>query len=301
MVNDVVFITDTHFMRTARVRTGDFLEDCAVKLQWVQEYCNTNKCVLVHGGDLFNTPSVPDEVKNRIFPIIAGFKYGFYAIPGNHSILYNSYDYMHKTSYQTLVSTGLITDFTNQTLDMGDWILTNQKPVITRGKPQIGVFHGFLNQEDDNWTFNFQDITSTDPLYVCLGHDHVKYEPICWMSNTKIFRPGSFVRQTRQEESFRQPEILHIRFRNGKLVHKDIPIGTARHYDEIFNAKEVVISKAQQQGAYDAIIAQIRNASAGDTTFPQALSQVASEPVQQFAMKLLTEYRIESQSKRQNL
>lgn len=298
---EFVMITDTHFMNSSRVRTGDVLEDLATKLEFVRDYCNEHNCILLHGGDMFNTPSVPDTVKNRLFPIFASFNNDVYAIPGNHDELYNSYDHINKTSYQTLVSSGLIKDLYNKTIDLGECILTSQKPLITRGKPQICLYHGFLNQDDGNWTFYFQDINTQDPTYILLGHDHVVYDPLQFLPNVKIIRPGSFHRQTRQAEHLRQPVLVHIRIKDGKLQFKRVEIATARPFSEIFTAKETNITKAQQHDSYEDIIKQIRDARVGEMTFTQALQQVAPETIVDYATKLLTQYRMDSSIKRQNL
>lgn len=295
-----VFITDTHFLLTSKVRTGDVLSDLATKLTFVRDYCNTNNCALLHSGDFFNTPSVPDIVKNTIFPILRSFKNPIYTIFGNHDLLYGSEEFLDKTSYKTLVTTDLVTPIDNATIDLGSCFLTNELPLITRGKPTICLYHGFLNS-DDKWSLKFQDINTTDHTYILLGHDHCPYPPLAFSNNVKIFRPGSFLRQTRNEEHLRIPELLHIRINEGKLQYKSVPISTARPASEVFLAKEAAISKAAQHESYENIIAQIRSASSSQLTFSEALNQVTAPEVSEYITKLLTNYRMNNSVKRQNL
>lgn len=300
---DFVFITDSHFKASSNVRSGEYLEDLAVKLQYVVAYCNKHNAILLHGGDFFDKPSVPDVVKNRILPILMGLKTKCYIVSGNHCLLYNSQEFNYKTSYQTFVSAGLFHDMDNSTVDLGECIITNETPIINRGKPQLVLFHGFLNQEDGKNTLYFQDIANDiqDKVYILLGHDHTVYEPLQYSSNVKIFRPGSFSRQTREDASIRMPELLHIRVQDDSLQFKTKLIETARPAEEIFKTKLKNITKSQQRETYDDIIRQIRNAGAGEMSLSQALQTVAGEDVCEFAEKLLTDKRLSEQHNNNNL
>lgn len=297
------YITDTHLKASMNVRSGDALEDLSTKLQFVIDYCNKHNCILLHGGDVFDTPSVPDLVKNKVIPIFRSLKTKLYTLAGNHSLLYNSEDYNYKTTYQTFIAAGIFIPLDNQTIDLGECIITNEVPLINRGKPQIGMYHGFLNKDDGKWSFYYQDISSTltDKTFILLGHDHVAYEPLEFSSNVKIFRPGSFCRQTRDETNMRIPELMHIRVVDGKLQYKMVPISVARPYEEVFKTKVTNITKAQQRQSYEDIINQIRNANVGNMTMLQALEQISTPDVVNYASKLLTDVKIKKQHEKGNL
>lgn len=300
---DIVFITDTHFRISSNVREGDSLQDLADKLKFVVDYCNLNDAILLHGGDVFDSPSVPDMVKNKIAPIFKKLKKDCFALSGNHCQLYNNPEYNYKTSFQTFVATGVLKSLDGVTVDLGELIITNELPVIQRNKPQIVVYHGFLNQEDGKNTFHFQDIAPgvTDQVYILLGHDHCVYDPLPYLDSIKFFRPGSFNRQTREQESMRIPQLMHIRCSNGQLKYKMVPIASARPAEEVFKTKLLTVTKAQQRNSYDDIIAQIRSANSGDLTFEQAMHQVAPDDVCNFVTKILTESRLNRQHNRANL
>lgn len=286
---DYVFITDLHFKSSSKVRSGNVLEDMVRKLKFVVDYCNSYDAALLLGGDIFDKSTVPDFVKSEIAPVLTKVKNGVYAIPGNHDRLYDNPEYNFKTSYNVLVSHGVIEDLT--TIDFGDVILTSEVPVVTKGKPQIVVFHGFLNIEDGRSTFHFTDIQTTDNCVVCLGHDHVEYETLQYNDTVKIIRPGSFHRDTRVETNFRTPKLVHLRVKDGKILSKFVPI-ECRDFNEVFTAKETKITKAQQHDTYEAIIEHIRNAQVTDLTFEQAMSQVAEPDVVEFAIQVLTEEKL---------
>lgn len=302
---NICVISDTHFKNTSNVRTGSLLEDQAAKLKFVVDYCKKHNAYLVHTGDVFDKPSVPDIVKNVLAPILQELPHKMLTIPGNHSILYNSTEskLMVKTSYQLWCSHGIIEDITDRELDLGECYLSSKKPVQSKDKPQVVIYHGFLNQDDGNNSFYFQDIEPgiKNKTYIILGHDHTVYDPLEVSDNVKIFRIGSFTRLSRDEESYRTPQFLHILVKDGTLKFKNVPITVARPADEIFKAKLTNVTKAQQRETYESIISQIREASTTKLTFEQAITQVASEEVSAYIVKRFHETKSNSQFDKQNL
>lgn len=301
-MNDFVFITDLHCKSASNVRTGDFMEDICNKLQFVVNYANENGASILIGGDLFDKPSVPDIVKNKIIPILLESKNPIYSINGNHDVLFSSDELAEKTSYYLLDKANIIQDFTGTTIELDNVIISNEIPVIQRGKPQIIVFHGFLNQDDGKWTFHYQDIEAgiTDKVYILLGHDHVEYEPLKFQDNIKIFRPGSFTRVTREDASMRQPKLLHIKVLDDRLVNKLVEI-PARPFSEIFHVKESKVTKSQQRETYETIISQIKNANAQNMSFKEAMKMVTTDDVCDFTFNLVDRSRIERQHQNNNL
>lgn len=288
-MRDFVAITDLHLSSHSNVRTGDVLEDVSSKLEWVIKYCNDNDALLLIMGDVFDKATVPDLVKNRIFPIFKQAKYTPITIPGNHDELYGSTDFMFKTSYQTMVSAGLIENLNDVEFKIIDGVcLTSRLPLVNRGIPQIVLYHGFLNIEDGKNTLHFTDINTEDNCVICLGHDHVVYEDLQFTSNVKIIRPGSFLRGIRNDTQQRIPQLVHIRLIDGKLKTKKVPI-KCRNWEEIFKTKEEKTSKAELHKSYEDIISQIRNAQVADITFAQAMKQVAEPDVVEYALQLLEE------------
>lgn len=298
-MSQFVFITDLHLTSSSRVRTGDVVEDLAAKLQFVADYCNHNACALLIGGDLFDKPSVPDFVKSRIAPILMSIEKGVYSIPGNHDLLYSNSEFTYKTSYFVWVSHKVITDV-YEDIDFGDVVLSSQLPLTDKGKPQIVLRHGFLNKEDGPWTVMFDQLITSDPTYVLLGHDHVVYDPVSITEKVKVFRPGSFLRGIRNDESNRQPCLLHIRVRDGKLQNKLVPIPCRDAY-EIFRTKEQSVSKSEQHHTYDVIIDQIRNAQKSDLTFEDAISKVATPDVSEFIRGAVFQAKQDNSIKSKNL
>lgn len=297
MIN-LCFITDTHFTSVSRVRNGDIVNDAIQKLDFVVDYCNKHDCILVHGGDFFDKPTVPDFVKGEVFKSLKRLNTKMYSIYGNHDLLYNNPEFLNRTSYSNLLATQISTGLDDiEFVDLGELILTARCPIITRGKPQVFVGHMFLNLEDGRNTFRFQDIQTQDKTFIVLGHDHTVYDPLEFGEKVKIFRPGSFLRTTRQDTNQRTPQLLHFRCGDDKLQYKYVPIETARPWEEVFKPKELKISKAQQSATYDDIINQIRNAQRTDITFEQALRQVADSDAVEYCMQTLEESKLNNDFK----
>ena len=244
---------------------------------------------------MFDKPTVPDFVKSEIAPILLKLKHPARAINGNHDRLYDNEEYNYKTSFQVLCSHGVIKELKSE--DFPDVYLTSEVPVLTRNKPQIVLFHGFLNIEDGKNTFRFTDLRTDDNVFVMLGHDHVEYEPLQYTSKIRIFRPGSFTRGVRAETNLRTPKMIHIKVVDGTLKAKAVEV-ECRAWEEIFKTKESKITKAQQRNTYEDIISQIRNASVCDMTFRQAMQTVSDPDVVEYAMQVLEEAKLDKTFKR---
>ena len=194
-----------------------------------------------------------------------------------------------KTSLNLLFESGIMRPLEFE--DLGDLILTSRKPLTTIGKPQIFVYHGFLNQEDGGWQVMFQDLITTDETVCLLGHDHVVYDPV-QIGSVKVVRPGSLLRGIRNSDSERQPQLVHIKFNSDWEGHKlrlkfvEIP---ARPWQEIFKTKQSTINQKEKQLTYDSIISQIVSASQQELSLVDAVSTVSTPPVTAYIKQSLDE------------
>lgn len=301
-MRNFVLITDTHFCLKSNIRTGDYLDDLTKKLDWVVNYCNANDAALLHAGDWFDTPSVPDVVKASVIRCIVKCQRGVYCINGNHDELYGSPDHLVKTSFNILVESGLVNDLSQGDVEFEDCVLTGSIPVKADRRPVIALYHGLFNQEDGRNTFRFTDIAPhSNELLVCLGHDHICYEPLKSDPHTTIIRPGSFARDERTNEHMRIPNLVHIMVDNGRIDYKMVPIEASRAPETIFKTREVTVSDTEKQCTYAEVIAQLGNASKSQMTFQEALVQVAAPDVYEYCMKLLEDHKRDAETKCKNL
>lgn len=283
-MNDIfnwVFITDLHIKPQSNVRTGDLVEDLSSKLLWVINYCNINNAALLIGGDLFDKPTVPDYLKAHFSRLFMQVNNGVYSVTGNHCRLYNNDEYAYKTSYSLLSSLGVYTDLdSTEGVDFGSVYLTSKVPVVPRNKPQIVVFHGFLNKEDGLNTFHFSDLQTTDQCLVLLGHDHTPYEPLQYTDNIRIYRPGSFLRDSREEYQDRIPQLVHIKLINNALKVKCVPIKAARPASEVFSSK-LMQSKSTREinDLYAELIKKLEDTSLKEESLYDMLLKVTDSTI----------------------
>lgn len=291
-MRDFIFSSDWHLNNTNSVRTGDIVGDLMLKINYVIDYCNEKDCQLIVGGDIFDKHSVPDYVKNTLITALLRLKRKAIVIDGNHDRRYDNEDYMNHTSLGNLIASKVVTYLT--TIEYPDLVLTSEKPMINRGKPQIGMFHGFLNILDGKNTVLFSDIAVTDQTLVLLGHDHTEYEDLV-MGPVTVIRPGSLIRGTRQDTNLRVPNMVRIRLKDdGTFITKKIPIESARDCAEIFKTKKVTLGKVEKLQNYDKIIEHIKNASAGDMSLQEGLKVVTTPDVCNYIQNLVDDRNLKN-------
>lgn len=274
-----IFITDLHITSTCNVRTGDVLDDICKKLDYVCEYAHKRDCPIVIGGDIFDKPTVPDFVKAAAARVFRKNKSIVYTISGNHDTLYNNDEFAERTSYNLFVEMGLFNDFTGKTLDFDDCVLTNELPLVTRGKPTICVYHGFWNIEDGRWNCKTEDVVNTeDETLVLLGHDHTVYGDIKPKPNVYVVRSGSFLRGIRVDEQNRVPKMVEVELRDGEWYFRYVDI-KCRDASEIFEAKQFELKPTEVRDSYADIIERLKTAKTGEMTLDDALREVTEQEI----------------------
>lgn len=274
-----VFITDLHITATCNVRTGDVLDDICRKLDYVVDYANRRGFPIVIGGDVFDKPTVPDFVKAAVARVFRKAKEPIYTISGNHDTLYNNDEFNVRTSYNLFCEMGLFEDFTGKSMDLGDCVLTNELPLVTRGKPTVCVYHGFWNMDDGRWCCKTDDVTGTDDeTVVLLGHDHTVYADEKPKDNVRVVRSGSLLRGIRIDEQNRIPRMAVVELRDGEwqVRYEDIKCRAA---SEIFTARQFEMKATEVRDSYTDIIERLKTARTGEMTLDEALAEVTEQEV----------------------
>lgn len=281
-------ITDTHFAVSSNVRAGEYLDDLIEKFDWVIDWCNKNKAILIHSGDFFDKPSVPDIVKSRVIASLRRLETECYCIPGNHDRLWGSDERIDRTSLNLLRAAGLVhVLLPGDLIEFDDCVLTCNRPLPPLGKPQVVLYHGFLNQEDGMNTFMFQDVINNDPTIILLGHDHVEYELVTHR-NATFYRPGSFARGIRNESADRIPQLLDIKVNimdDNPFTVVSTPIEVAKQVELLFKAKIEHIKKSEV--SYDTLIQEINKQTSESLSLESALKMVTTEEVTSYIMSLI--------------
>lgn len=277
---DFIHITDTHFALTSNVRTGDLLDDLLIKLDYVINKANEWNCMILHSGDFFDKPTAPDIVKTKLLRSLRNLKHPLVTIPGNHDRLFGSDERYDRTSLSVMEEAGAL-KILRSPLELEDCVITTGKPVVDTpsGKPQIVLFHGFLNQEDGLNTFFCQDILTDQRCLVLLGHDHSPYPSVPYR-NSIILRPGSFLRGVRNDSSDRIPTFLRIGVRKGDFILKTYPIEVAKQVELLFKRKLAVLEKSDV--SYTELIYALKQSSEEQMTLSKALKLVTSDNIVEF-------------------
>lgn len=281
-----VHITDTHFTSSSNVRAGDLFKDQIDKLRWVVAYANANNADLLHSGDFFDKPSVPDFVKTGVIEALKPLKGKCYVIWGNHDTLYGSTERNYRTSLQVLAEAGVVVPV-KERIDLGECILSNERPIQTAEKPMIVLFHGFLNALDGDNCIQFHELVADSKVLLLLGHEHVKYEP-CEYKNIIIYRPGSFTRAIRNDSADRIPECLLIKADSTGFEVIERPIEMAKQVELLFKDKQSKVVKSEI--SYQDIIEQIKNASKEKDNLTEALRMVTDDSTVLYINNAIEEY-----------
>lgn len=267
------YITDTHFSSSSNVRTGNYLEDLLEKLEFVVNKTNELDAVLLHGGDLFDKPTVTDFVKFKVLDILEKLKYPMLVIPGNHDSLFNDFFARKDQTSLNLLTKSSKVELLNGTKEYSDCFVSSKVPVITRGKPQIVLIHGFLNTSD-TWNIGFDQIQTKDKSFILLGHDHTPHEDLKY-GESLILRKGSFTRAIREDSSDRIPVMLSININKDDLTYTEIPISVAKPVELLFKDKLDRVQKSDI--TYEDLVKKIQEINLQEDSLMDSLRLVTQD------------------------
>jgi exonuclease SbcD len=237
-----VFATDIHISSvTPGSRIDNYTETVFKKIEYVLQQCVELEAeALLLGGDIFATPTVPDHIKNRLKALILKYGVRVLGIPGNHDLLYYNMEYIDRTSYQALVSPGVmenLEDYTNNEVKIGDWsIMAHEfaKP-FPRGvdKKTIILSHCFYEYgHEDRLSVKRQEVYQSGAGFVCFGHDHNQYKQEM-QNGCMVVRPGALTRGTSHTEN-RVRKVGYAVIDTETMTAEYVGIPFARNFDEVF-------------------------------------------------------------------
>lgn len=291
VTNKLVFISDTHITTSAPFRVGDPLQDIIAKLEFVIDYANSHNAVIVIGGDVFDKSTIPYEAYTAVCETFRKAKYIPWAIKGNHDQLFRCDDNDRKTTLYNAFKLGVLCEL-KEPVDFGEFILTPDKSLINRDKPQILVYHGFLNVKDGKLTVFIDELSGvTTPTLVLLGHDHVEYEPVTLGACT-VYRIGSLFRNRRVETSDRNPKMLVVSVEGNKFNTELVEV-PAKPATEVFR-ETVGKSDKVDESDYVALITELKNVNGEDVDLLSVISKIADARVCEYIESMLNESKIKN-------
>ncbi|MEN9405746.1 MAG: hypothetical protein RLZ12_30 [Bacillota bacterium] len=105
-----LYLTDTHIRGTSpRSRTDDFPKALKKKLQQVSDLVKERQIdYVLHGGDIFDRPTMAPAVVRDFIAILRSFERPIYAICGNHDIYGHNPSTVNRTMLGLLEAMGLV-------------------------------------------------------------------------------------------------------------------------------------------------------------------------------------------------
>ncbi|KXZ40587.1 DNA repair exonuclease SbcCD nuclease subunit [Alkalithermobacter thermoalcaliphilus JW-YL-7 = DSM 7308] len=252
-----LFFTDVHVTgRNPRSRKDNFLETVIDKLSQVADIAKQKNCDFVlFGGDLFDSPSISDNVSGKCAKVLRKFE-RLIGIAGNHDLFGNNIDNIKSTRLGLFEKAGLI-----DLLYKGEKLIVkkNDLKLQITGTPShfgidgedfeddyivkdvdkgvdkaIHMVHGMLMEKSINPHINvvtFSDILETKADLTLSGHYHKGFNPVC--INGKYFaNPGSLSRVSADiSELKRKVGVLYIEVSKSDIYLEFIPLRQQDGYE----------------------------------------------------------------------
>lgn len=198
-------IGDVHAnMNTPASRLDSYPDTIVRKLSDVRKLMrDRGVTVAIQLGDLWHANTQSSYYINQVCEELQQWKNDeleLYAITGNHEMANEKPENVTRSPLQILYTTGLVRHLTH--LQLGrvaicgyDYTDALQEAPKTR-LYKVCVAHRFYENTLSDQSLKERNIKYLNYNLYCLGHDHVKYEPLTLETGQVIQRPGSLARGT---------------------------------------------------------------------------------------------------------
>lgn len=221
----IAFLNDLHVdSQSVESRIDDLSQTVMDKMRDILKKCKErNVKVLFQAGDIFNRVSVTHGAVNMLGEVLSEFRESgiqIFAICGNHDIIRNNMDNIHRSPIQTLFTYGMV-----KHINIDTRVIINNKILVTpvdyteyppeadkNAKINILLCHMFINASsflaDEKHNLTTKDLEKLHYDVVYAGHDHQEY-PIMEIGGSIVIRNGSLLRGTSHDYNFtRQPNFI---------------------------------------------------------------------------------------------
>lgn len=324
----LIYMTDSHYRGTnPKARTDIFQEAIDAKFREVfalaAELAEMHKVIIVHGGDLFDSPDTAYSVSGDLAALLAKAPCPFYVCPGNHEIYGYSLDTLPRTALGFLARVGLVQLLTREpVLVGGEWgypvYLTGQgfhhdmdrtgqdytvervEDVLAKRVYHIHVVHGMLVEKPLPYEVAHTLINDcrTNADVVLSGHEHLGYGLVHRRTDGVIFcNPGALGRvSAKVEDMHRQIRVAVLTFSDEGMSAKLVNLKSARPGSEVLSRDHLVqaAEREERTAQFLALLAADRETRLLDTR--EIINHIADnealpEPVRVEALKYLGKAR----------
>ena len=247
----IIFFGDPHFdSQTPASRIDNYAEVSVQKLKAILEVAIEKDAKHVMStGDFFDKYDVSFSYLNELVAVLKEFQDAdikVWSLIGNHDLPYNSMSYFKNTPLNTLFKSGLVkhikekNEFHGFTLAGLDFTKLDRAAEINKEYglgPSILIAHYAMDNTVPGESINFKDVSNFD--IVISGHDHMYYKPKTLESGTRVLRPGSLLRRTKEEYNLTRDVVIYYVSRDydntfGSWAIEEIKLPGARPASEIF-------------------------------------------------------------------
>jgi len=269
-----IFFSDIHIThKRPRARIDDYYSACIEKLQQIGELARKKQADFVSvAGDIYHYKSPGDntfQCTNDLIDIFKSYSCPVFTIAGNHDLLYDSYEYIDRQPYSTLVRSGAITDVTNRSVllvdDDGykvriigvpyDKLAVASSFAYKKINEDFSILLGHIGASPEGGNFfgtkllSYQeivDVSEADLFH--FGHLHQQFG-INQVANKWFISTGSITRGTSHIENImKQPQVAYVEF--GKDYFRPTLIRLqVRDANEIFDLTQ--LKKVEQETNFE--------------------------------------------------
>jgi predicted phosphodiesterase len=262
------------------------MEDC--RLIMSEEGVHATYCT----GDIFNSKDISFEYLNKASDVFNRFGGTVRTIVGNHDIMFDRVDTLHRTPLGALLNMGTLGYLEHDTYTLDDGRKVNvfgvdykcAIPPPIQGDINILVAH---NSYGDCWgEKGIGDEELAGYQIAMLGHDHATYPISVTSSGCVLIRPGSISRGTAGEvDRTRIPQVAIVDLETLTAKYVTIP---HRPEDEVFSKQ--AIQHNEMKGAVKDYVKSLSETSyAKGETVAELVTRYAEDPV---VLRRVTEHLI---------
>lgn len=212
-----LWLEDTHIMGVSPDSRKDNIKDVLYdKLKQVGVIANDkNVDIVVHGGDMFDTPDVSNKLFSSVSEIIRSWNKPVYVVPGNHDIYGYDVNTLPNTKLGALASTGVVT------------ILDRAHPIMTRsGNISISIEGQEYYADIDSGVNNDYEVYSTANIRILAAHsmlmDHDFISDVKYTNIDKVKTNADLVLTGHYHPGFNFKEVDGTMFANiGALLRRE--------------------------------------------------------------------------------
>ena len=274
----LIYMTDSHYRGTnPKARMDIFQEAIDAKFREVfalaAELAETHKVIIVHGGDLFDSPDTAYSVSGDLAALLAQAPCPVYVCPGNHEIYGYNLDTLPRTALGFLARVGIVKLLNQEPVSVAGWAdfsvyLTGQgfhhdmdrtgrdylveriNDDMTPKIHHVHVVHGMLVERPLPYEVAHTIVKDckTNADVILSGHEHLGYGLIKRADGVWFCNPGALGRVSAKiEEMHRQIRVAVFTFTKDGISAELVPLRSARPGSAVLSRDHLIQAAEREE------------------------------------------------------